>query len=89
MSADPDVAGHYTSGDLLTRLRAALLADGADPDRPTAAALAPYDQFHSRGLEATEEIANQLTVAASDLLLDVGSGLGGPRATWPRASTVE
>ncbi|CAN0511074.1 unnamed protein product, partial [Discosporangium mesarthrocarpum] len=40
--------------------------------------LAPYDQFHGRGLEATEQIAADLNVAASDHLLDVGSGIGGP-----------
>ncbi len=72
------VAEHYTSGDLLNRLRAALRADGIDPDRPTLAALAPYDQFHGRGLEATEELAESLDVAAKHHVLDVGSGIGGP-----------
>ena len=41
-------------------------------------ALAPYDQFHGRGLEATVEIADTLDVAAHDHLLDIGSGIGGP-----------
>lgn len=40
--------------------------------------MTPYDQFHGRGLEATEEIANLLEVAATDHLLDIGSGIGGP-----------
>jgi len=73
-----DISGHYTSGDLLTRLQAALADDGVDPDHPTIEALAPFDQFHGRGLEATEEIAGALTVAPTDHLLDVGSGIGGP-----------
>ncbi|MEX2647876.1 MAG: class I SAM-dependent methyltransferase [Alphaproteobacteria bacterium] len=72
------VTDHYTSGDLLDRLRAALRQDGVDPDRPTLADLAPYDQFHGRGLEATEELAATLDIAASDHVLDVGSGIGGP-----------
>lgn len=72
------IAEHYTSGQLLDRLNAALKDDGADPARPTIEALAPYDQFHGRGMEATEEIAGMLKVAASDHLLDVGSGIGGP-----------
>ena len=38
MSATPDVSAHYTSGHLLERLRAALVADGVDPDHPTIAA---------------------------------------------------
>jgi ubiquinone/menaquinone biosynthesis C-methylase UbiE len=41
-------------------------------------ALAPYDQFHGRGLEATVEIADALEVRANDHLLDIGSGIGGP-----------
>ena len=74
--ADP--TAHYSRGKLLERLYAALKEDGVDPSRPTLDSLAPYDQFHGRGLEATEEAASRLTVAASDHLLDVGSGIGGP-----------
>ena len=73
-----DIASHYSSGTLLTRLNAALKEDGADPDHPTLEALAPYDQFHGRGLDATEEIAGMLKVAFTDRLLDIGSGIGGP-----------
>lgn len=47
-----DVAAHYTGGNLLERLNAALRDDGVDPERPSMEALAPYDQFHGRGLEA-------------------------------------
>lgn len=78
MSTTPDIAGHYTSGDLLARLEARLRDDGVDPARPTFEALTPYDQFHGRGIEATEELANGLQVAPTDHLLDVGSGIGGP-----------
>ena len=78
MTAKNTIAEHYTRGDLLRRLNAALVEDGCDPARPTFEALAPYDQFHGRGLEATEEIAGLIKVAAGDHLLDVGSGIGGP-----------
>ncbi len=81
MSDDGKVTGHYGRGGLLERLEAALAEDGADPARPSLEALAPYDQFHGRGLEATEEIAAALEVAAQDHLLDIGSGIGGP-ARW-------
>lgn len=74
----PTISGHYTSGTLLERLRAALAADGADPERPGLEALAPYDHFHGRGLEATRELADALTIGATDHLLDIGSGIGGP-----------
>jgi ubiquinone/menaquinone biosynthesis C-methylase UbiE len=40
--------------------------------------LAPYDQFHGRGLEATVEVAGLIKAGAADHLLDIGSGIGGP-----------
>jgi len=78
MGKDGDVSGHYSDGGLLERLRSALAEDGADPDRPSLEALAPYDHFHGRGPEATRELADRLEIAAGDRLLDVGSGIGGP-----------
>jgi ubiquinone/menaquinone biosynthesis C-methylase UbiE len=78
MSTEPDVSRHYTSGNLLERLRAQLAAEGVDPDHPTIETLAPFDHFHGRGLEATQELAGSVPVVASDHILDVGSGIGGP-----------
>jgi ubiquinone/menaquinone biosynthesis C-methylase UbiE len=75
------IVEHYATSGLLARLEAALRADGADPAHPTIEALAPYDQFHGRGLEATEDMAAFVEVLPTDHLLDVGSGLGGP-ARW-------
>ena len=74
----PDISGHYSRGDLRARLDAALAEDGVDPRRPDLLSLAPYDQFHGRGLEATVELADGLAIAGDDHLLDVGSGIGGP-----------
>lgn len=73
-----EVAAHYSRGDLLSRLDAALKADGVDPQRPALEALAPYDQFHGRGLEATEDIADLMPIRPIDHVLDIGSGIGGP-----------
>ncbi len=78
MSSDSPISGHYTHGDLLARLRAALLEDGVGLEHASIETLAPFDQFHGRGLEATEELAAALAVSAGDHLLDVGSGIGGP-----------
>ncbi|MEO8202983.1 MAG: class I SAM-dependent methyltransferase [Betaproteobacteria bacterium] len=72
------IADHYTSGKLLARLDAALAEDGADPAHPSIEALAPYDQFHGRGMDSTREMADMLAVGVGDHLLDVGSGIGGP-----------
>ena len=82
MTAKPDIISHYTKGDLLARLEKALLEDGVDPLKPSLEALAPYDQFHGRGMEATvelaETLASEMKVGKDDHLLDVGSGIGGP-----------
>jgi ubiquinone/menaquinone biosynthesis C-methylase UbiE len=72
-----DVTSHYTRGNLLERIDAALASDGVDPFHPTTDALAPYDQFHGRGMEATIEIADLMPVRASDVLVDIGCGIGG------------
>ena len=79
--AQSKVVQHYAKSGLLGRLEAALRADGVDPAHPTIEALAPYDHFHGRGLEATEDMAALVTARPTYHLLDVGSGLGGP-ARW-------
>ena len=78
MSTDREVSAHYSRGNLLSRLNAALTEDGVDPEHPSMEALAPYDQFHGRGLEATLEIAGLVKPRPTDHILDVGSGIGGP-----------
>lgn len=78
MTADRDIAAHYTRGNLLDRLNAALLEDGVDPGKPTVNTLSPYDQFHGRGLEATLEMATLMPAGPGNHVLDIGSGIGGP-----------
>lgn len=77
----PTIMKHYQTTGLLARLESALRDDGGDPAHPTIEALAPYDHFHGRGLEATEDMAALHAIRPTDHLLDVGSGLGGP-ARW-------
>ena len=72
------ITDHYTRGDLLARLNAHLRDDGVDPEHPSIETLAPYDQFHGRGMEATRELADAMPAKPSDHLLDIGSGIGGP-----------
>jgi len=78
MTKDREVSTHYSRGDLLSRLNAALREDGVDPDHPSIEALAPYDQFHGRGLEATLDVARLMQAGPADHILDIGSGIGGP-----------
>ena len=78
MNTVREVSTHYSRGNLLSRLNSALAEDGVDPDHPSMEALAPYDQFHGRGLEATLEIAGLMQAGPADHILDIGSGIGGP-----------
>jgi ubiquinone/menaquinone biosynthesis C-methylase UbiE len=78
MTTDREIAAHYTRGNLLVRLNAALLEDGVDPAEPTVETLAPYDQFHGRGLEATLEMAALMPAGPGIHVLDIGSDIGGP-----------
>jgi ubiquinone/menaquinone biosynthesis C-methylase UbiE len=78
MSTAADVSNYYSRGNLLDRLKAALVDDAVDLGHLTIEALAPYDQFHGRGLDATVEMADRLQIGAADHLLDIGSGIGGP-----------
>jgi ubiquinone/menaquinone biosynthesis C-methylase UbiE len=57
---------------------AALDEVGLPHERPKAADLAPLDQFHARGLDATKELAELAGIEATSRVLDVGSGIGGP-----------
>src|SRR5262244_2814045 len=84
MAHPEQVSQHYSSGKLLERLRTALAAEGIDPDHPTVEQLAPFDHFHGRGLEATQEAANLVAPTAADHILDVGSGIGGPARYFAR-----
>ena len=78
MGDEQRISSHYSSGALMERLRTALAAEGIDPDRPTVEQLAPFDHFHGRGLEATQQAANLVSPTPADHILDVGSGIGGP-----------
>ena len=49
------------------------------------------DQFHYKGIEANDEIIELLQVDASDKLLDVGCGIGGPARyiSWKSGCAVD
>jgi SAM-dependent methyltransferase len=72
-----DVIKHYSRDGLVTRLQAALRDAGMEgqlaPEQ-----LAPLDQFHSRGITATVELGQRLRPSSDTMVLDIGSGLGGP-----------
>ena len=73
-----DVRDHYRATGLAARLKTALLALGPEDRQLTPRALAALDQFHTRGLAATVELAKLAGIRAGMSVLDVGSGVGGP-----------
>jgi SAM-dependent methyltransferase len=71
-------AQHYGSAGLSQRIVSALRKAGKSLGSLTVDDLAPLDQFHTRGLAATRELASFAGVKEGWRILDVGSGLGGP-----------
>ncbi len=76
-SSDP-VESHYASRSLVDTVLAAVDAAGLPPGLLKASDLAPLDQFHVRGLQATKELAALAGIDSGSRVLDVGSGVGGP-----------
>ena len=72
------VRDHYRATGLTDRLKTALAALGPGDQQLTPQQLAGLDQFHTRGLPATAELAKLAGVTAGMSVLDVGSGVGGP-----------
>jgi SAM-dependent methyltransferase len=72
------IVHNYERTDLMVKLKDALEKAGLANGFISHQQLAQLDQFHSRGLRATIELAATLDIAADTRVLDVGSGLGGP-----------
>jgi sarcosine/dimethylglycine N-methyltransferase len=72
------VRDHYRATGLTERVKAALAVFGPEDTRLTPQQLASLDQFHTRGLAATADLAKLAGIAADMSVLDIGSGVGGP-----------
>ncbi|MBA4783531.1 MAG: methyltransferase domain-containing protein [Rhizobiales bacterium] len=72
------VRAHYDGPLLVDRIRAALAPVAAEGQPLTVAQLAMLDQFHTRGILATAELAGAADLKAADRVLDLGCGVGGP-----------
>jgi SAM-dependent methyltransferase len=69
---------HYSATGLTNRIKAALTTITPESQALTVAQLAPLDQFHTRGILATGELAEAARLEPSTRVLDLGCGLGGP-----------
>src|SRR5260370_27058642 len=72
------VRDHYRATGLTERLKIALTVLGPEDQRLTPQQLGALDQFHTRGLAATAELAKLAGLTADMSVLDLGSGVGGP-----------
>jgi SAM-dependent methyltransferase len=72
------VRAHYSATGLTDGIKAALAKIAPDDQSLTVAQLAPLDQFHTRGIAATAELAAAAGLDASAHVLDLGCGIGGP-----------
>lgn len=76
-SLDSNIQEHYGRQGLYEAILEALTAAGKDINQLKPEDLAPIDEFHIRGREATHELASQVQLNSKHKVLDVGSGVGG------------
>jgi|AmaraimetFIIA100_FD_contig_123_80330_length_1117_multi_10_in_1_out_0_2 ubiquinone/menaquinone biosynthesis C-methylase UbiE len=72
------VADHYKRRELGDVILTALEAAGKDIEHLTPDDLAPVDEFHSGGRNATLRLAQLAQIKDGERVLDVGCGIGGP-----------
>jgi len=78
MSIEQEVVRHWTHGSLEEAIRNGLIASGHSLDSLQPDDLAPVDEFHMGGREATVHLAEKIELKPDMTVLDVGSGIGGP-----------
>jgi cyclopropane fatty-acyl-phospholipid synthase-like methyltransferase len=78
MSNITRVREQYNPTGLTERIKSALAAIAPGGQTLTVAQLASLDQFHTRGILATAELASAAGIEPSTRVLDLGCGIGGP-----------
>jgi hypothetical protein len=67
-----DVSNHYTHGDLAAAIRTGIESLGKTVNAVTIDDLAPVDEFHIGGRQASEDFLGQLDLSPGKHALDVG-----------------
>ena len=83
--ATSDMERVYGTGDLLSRILAALTAAGKDPEHIGPDDLVMLEEFHTLGPMATAALAQAAGIGPDDHVLDAGCGIGGPARHLARA----
>lgn len=77
MTSFEQVANHYRDDALLDAISSGVRALGKTTKSLTIEDLAPVDEFHIGGADATRTFLDHLGIEAEDHVLDVGCGIGG------------
>jgi ubiquinone/menaquinone biosynthesis C-methylase UbiE len=77
MPTRQEVSHHYTRGNLVAAIRGGVEALGKTINSVTIDDLAPVDEYHIGGRQASEDFLSQLNLTPGKHVLDVGCGLGG------------
>jgi SAM-dependent methyltransferase len=76
--ATQEILDHYRAAGLVERLESVLAQMTPDAAALSVEQLAGLDQFHTRGLAATAELADAADLEQTSRVLDIGCGIGGP-----------
>ncbi|MDH3472098.1 MAG: class I SAM-dependent methyltransferase [Rhodospirillales bacterium] len=78
MTDQGNISGFWAKGDTLGRILDVLDKAGLSLDTLSIHDLAPVDHLHARGLPATVDLADRLSIARGQHILDIGCAVGGP-----------
>jgi ubiquinone/menaquinone biosynthesis C-methylase UbiE len=77
MPTQQDISKHYTQGNLVAAIRVGIESLGKSINSISIDDLAPVDEYHIGGRQASEDFLSQLDLTPEKQVLDVGCGLGG------------
>jgi SAM-dependent methyltransferase len=77
-NATTRVRDRYAATGLTERIKSVLSTIAPEGRTLSFSQLAPLDQFHTRGILATQELAAAARLESSSRVLDLGCGIGGP-----------
>ena len=77
MPTQQDISTHYTHGNLVAAIRGGVEALGKTIISITIDDLAPVDEYHIGGRQASADFLGQLDLTPEKQVLDIGCGLGG------------
>ncbi len=84
---DESIAEHYTAADLEERILAVLSEQGRDIEHLSTDDIVGVDEFPVEGRASTVRVLEQLDLRPGLRILDIGSGLVGPRGMPHRPTT--